>query len=176
MGPPVRGWPDRFAARLPWPVAVPLAVVAGGGVGMVNGLLTVRLMAVMPFFPSFFPTMATTALSIGLAEALLPSKQPIAISSPGFSDAFGFAGTLASDVPILYALAVVVMMHLVLRRTTFGYRVQAVGTNRRAARLVGINVGATKFWVMTVSGMLAAFAGVLTAGYFQAGYSQLGNG
>lgn len=161
---------------LPWPLAVPLAVLSGGVVGIINGVLTGRLMSVMPFFPSFFPTIATTALSMGVAEALLPSKQPIAISDPAFSSVFGFGGTLASDVPILYALAVVALMHIILTRTTFGYRVEAVGTNRRAARLVGINVGMTKFWVMTVSGMLAAFAGVLVAGYFQAGYSQLGTG
>jgi ribose transport system permease protein len=156
----------------PWPIAVIAAVVAGALIGTLNGFLTGLLVAVMPFFPSFFPTLATTALALGAAEAMLPSKQAIAISNPGFAAAFGFSGTF--NVPILYALAVVAIVHLVLTRTSFGYRIQAVGANRKAAPLVGINVRHTKFWVLTVSGLLAGFGGVLTAGYFQAGYSQLG--
>lgn len=158
----------------PWPVAGATAVLAGGATGAVNGLLTGRLLSVMPFFPSFFPTLATTALSLGLAEALLPSKQAIAISNPDFAAFFGFAGTLS--IPILYALAVVVLVHVVLTRTTLGHHIQAVGSNRRASPFIGINVRRLKFLVLTISGLLAGFSGVLTAGYFQAGYSQLGKG
>lgn len=158
----------------PWALAVPVAVAAGGVLGAVNGILTGRLVSVMPFFPSFFPTLATTALALGLAEAMLPSKQAIAISNAGFAAVFGFSGTF--NVPILYALAIVALMHVILTRTSFGYRIQAVGANRRAAPLVGINVKRTKFWVLTVSGALAGFGGVLTAGFFQAGHSMLGRG
>ncbi len=158
----------------PWPVAVLAGVGSGGVVGTINGLLTLRLLDVMPFFPSFFPTMATTALSLGVAETLLPSYQAIAITDPTFAMLFGFSHTF--NVPILYALALVGLLHLALTRTVFGYRVQAVGTNRQAARLVGIDVRRTKFWVMTVSGLISGFAGVLTAGFFQSGYSLLGKG
>src|SRR5260370_30629694 len=105
---------------------------------------------------------------------MLPSKQAIAISNADFAAVFGFAGTF--NVPIVYALAVVALIHLTLTRTSFGYRIQAVGANRRASPLVGMNVKRTKFWVLTVSGLLAGFGGVLTAGFFQAGYSQLGKG
>ena len=158
----------------PWLLAVPSAVVAGAAIGAINGFLTGRLVSVMPFFPSFFPTLATTALALGIAEAMLPAKQAIAISDDSFAAAFGFSGTL--DVPVLYALAVVALMHVVLTRTSFGYKIQAVGANRKAAPLVGIDVKRTKFWVLTVSGALAGFGGVLTAGFFQAGHSMLGKG
>jgi len=163
-----------ISQNLPWPVAVAVAVITGGVIGAINGILTGHLVPVMPFFPSFFPTLATTALALGVAEAMLPSKQAVAISNPDFATVFGFAGTF--NVPILYALSVVAFVHLVLTRTSFGYRIQAVGANRRAAPLAGTNVKRTKFWVLTVSGLLAGFGGVLTAGFFQAGYSQLGKG
>lgn len=159
---------------VPWPLAALAAVASGGLVGVVNGALTGRLLGIMPFFPSFFPTLATTALSLSVAEALLPSKQAVAISNASFAKIMGFSGTF--NVPILYAIAVVLLIHLVLTRTAFGYRVQAIGANRRAASFVGINVKGTKFWVLTISGVLAGFGGVLVAGYFQAGYSQLGQG
>jgi ribose transport system permease protein len=158
----------------PWPIAVMIAVLAGGAIGAVNGLLTGRLLSVMPFFPSFFPTLATTALGLGLAEALLPSKQAVAISNPEFAAVFGFTGTV--NIPILYALAVVALVHVLLTRTTFGHHIQAVSANRRASPFVGIKVRRLKFWVLTTSGLLAGFGGVLTAGFFQAGYSQLGKG
>lgn len=159
---------------VPWPVAVIGAVLAGGVVGAVNGVLTGHLVPVMPFFPSFFPTLATTALTLGLAEALLPAKQAIAITDPGFSTVFGFSRSF--DLPVLYALVVVILVHLVLTRTALGYRIQAVGANRRAAPLVGINVLRTKIWTLTISGVLSGFAGVLVAGYFQAGHSMLARG
>jgi ribose transport system permease protein len=163
-----------ISLHLAWPVAVLVAVAAGGMLGAINGVLTGHLVPVMPFFPSFFPTLATTALALGVAEAMLPSKQAIAISNSDFAAVFGFTGTF--NVPILYALGVVAVVHLVLTRTSFGYRIQEVGANRRASPLVGTNVKRTKFWVLTVSGLLAGFGGVLTAGFFQAGYSQLGKG
>jgi len=159
---------------VPWPAAVLAALAAGACVGAVNGLLTGHLVPVMPFFPSFFPTLATTALTLGLAEALLPSKQAVAISDPAFASVFGFSTPLA--VPILYALAAVALVHLMLTRTALGYSIQSVGANRRAAPYVGVNVRWTKFWVLTISGLLSGFAGVLVAGFFQAGYSLLAKG
>ena len=159
---------------MPWSLAVLAAVASGGVVGMANGLLTGHLVPVMPFFPSFFPTMATTALTLGIAESLLPSKQAIAISDLDFASVFGFTSTF--NVPVLYALAIVMLMHVMLTKTGLGYRIQAVGANRRAAPLVGINVRWTKFWVLTISGILSGFAGVLIAGFFQAGYSMLAKG
>ena len=159
---------------VPWPLAALAAVASGGALGAINGALTCRLLDLMPFFPSFFPTLATTALSLGVAEALLPSKQAIAISNTSFARVMGFSGTF--NAPVLYALAVVAFVHVLLTRTGFGYRVQAVGANRRAASFVGIRVRQTKIGVMVASGLLAGFGGLLVAGYFQAGYSQLGQG
>jgi ribose transport system permease protein len=150
------------------------AIAVGACIGAINGLLTSHLVPVMPFFPSFFPTLATTALTLGLAEAMLPAKQAVAISDPGFASVFGFSGTI--DAPVIYALIVVLLIHLLLTRTALGYRIQAVGANRRAAPLVGIDVKATKFWVLTISGALSGFAGVLVAGFFQAGHSLLARG
>ena len=159
---------------VPWPFCVSASIAVGACAGAVNGVLTGHLVPVMPFFPSFFPTLATTALTLGLAEALLPSKQAIAISDPAFASVFGFNTPFA--VPILYALAAVLLVHLMLTRTALGYSIQSVGANRRAAPYVGINVRWTKFWVLTISGMLSGFAGVLVAGFFQAGYSLLAKG
>ncbi len=163
-----------LSLNYPWPLAVCAAIAAGACVGAVNGLLTVHLLPIMPFFPSFFPTIATTALSLGVAEALLPSKQALVINNSAFATIYGTSSWF--DAPIAYALIIVGVMQFMLTRTSLGYRIVAVGANRRAAPLVGIDVTQTKFLVMLISGALCGFAGVMVAGYFQSGYSLLGNG
>lgn len=154
----------------PWPVAVIAAIATGGLVGVINGLLTARLVGVVPLFPSFLPTLAMQWVCIGLAGALEPSQEAISISSDAFATLF--EGLL----PLAYAVVVVALIQIVLSRSPLGYRIFAVGSNRNAARLVGINVARTKVSVLTVSGLLTGFAGVIMAGYFQGGYASVAKG
>jgi ribose/xylose/arabinose/galactoside ABC-type transport system permease subunit len=154
----------------PWQVAAAVAIAAGAVIGCVNGLLTARLVGFVPLFPSFLPTLAMYWIAIGVAEAFLPSQQAITIVDPDFGDLF------AGNLPIVYAVVTVVLVHLLLTRTAFGYRVFAVGSNRKAAALAGIDVVRTKFAILAVSGLLCGVGGVFEAGYFQGGYSRIAQG
>jgi ribose/xylose/arabinose/galactoside ABC-type transport system permease subunit len=154
----------------PWPIAVVAAVAAGGVVGVINGVLTARLVGLIPLFPSFLPTLAMQWVCIGVAGALEPSQQSITISDPAFAALFG--GLL----PLAYAIVVVILIQIVLSRSALGYRIFAVGSNRSAARLVGIDVARTKASVLALSGLLTGFAGVIMAGYFQGGYANVAQG
>ena len=160
----------------PWPLAVVLALGAGIGAGMVNGFFTAWLARVVPRFPSFLVTMAMLSITGGLAQTIQPAQQAVAIHQEGFRAAFGFTSSLVTSPTTWYALAVVFAAHLVLTRSRFGYALSSVGKNARAAQLVGFNVVRTKFWVLTVSGLLAAVGGVLLAGYVQAGYFAVAKG
>jgi ribose transport system permease protein len=154
----------------PWLVAVAAAVAAGGVVGVINGVLTARLVNVIPLFPSFLPTLAMQWVCIGLAGLLEPSQQSITINNQAFANLFG--GLL----PLIYAIVVILIIQAVLSRTALGYRIFAVGSNRSAARLVGIDVARTKASVLALSGLLTGFAGVIMAGYFQGGYANVAQG
>jgi ribose/xylose/arabinose/galactoside ABC-type transport system permease subunit len=154
----------------PWPIAVVAAVAAGGVVGVINGVLTARLVGLIPLFPSFLPTLAMQWICIGVAGALEPSQQSITISDPAFAALFG--GLL----PLAYAIVVVILIQIVLSRSALGYRIFAVGSNRSAARLVGIDVARTKASVLALSGLLTGFAGVIMAGYFQGRYANVAQG
>jgi len=154
----------------PWPVAVVAAVAAGGLVGVINGVLTARLVGIIPLFPSFLPTLAMQWVCIGIAWAMEPSQEAITISNKTFAGLFG--GLL----PLAYAIVLVALIQVVLSRSALGYRIFAVGSNRSAARLVGINVARTKAAVLAVSGVLTGFAGVIMAGYFQGGYANVAQG
>jgi ribose transport system permease protein len=65
-------------------------------------------------------------------------------------------------------LALAVAMHLLLHRTRFGYRVQAMGSNPDAARLAGIPVDRTRIMVLTLMGLVAGLVGAVFVGFRQA--------
>lgn len=159
-----------------WPLSVGLGLVVGLLVGMINGSLTAWLASSFPRFPSFLITLATLSITTGAALALQPMQQPIAINSPQFKNIFGFTDSVIRSYPTWYAVTVVAIAYFVLTKSRFGYAMYAVGTNARAARLVGFGVLRTKFWVLTVSGCLAAFGGILMAGYVQAGFHVVAQG
>lgn len=159
-----------------WPSAVGMGLAVGLTVGMINGVLTAWLAASFPRFPSFLVTLATLSITTGAALALQPMQQPIAINHTAFKEIFGFTDSVISSYPTWYAVVVVAVAYFVLTKSSFGYAMYAVGTNARAARLVGFDVLRSKFWVLTISGLLAAFGGILMAGYVQAGFHVIATG
>ncbi|MFT8356457.1 MAG: sugar ABC transporter permease [Bifidobacterium aquikefiri] len=67
-------------------------------------------------------------------------------------------------IPGLVLVALIVIYHMVTERTRFGRHVYAVGGNRQAAALSGVNVSRTYFTVMANMSFLAALAGILFLG------------
>ncbi len=66
---------------------------------------------------------------------------------------------------MLLFLGFALICAFVLRRTTFGRRVYATGGNAAAARLSGVNTGRVQLTTYVISGLLAAIAGLVLAGY-----------
>jgi ribose transport system permease protein len=159
-----------------WPMAVLMALGSGLVAGMINGAFTAWLAPYVPRFPSFLVTLATLSAATGLAQSLQPMQQAIAINNPAFGIAFGFNRSALTSLPTWYVLAILILAHFTLTKTSFGYAIKAIGANARAAKLVGFSVLGSKFWVMTVSGIFAAAAGVLLAGFVQAGFANIAKG
>jgi ribose transport system permease protein len=159
-----------------WPMAVLMALGSGLVAGMINGAFTAWLAPYVPRFPSFLVTLATLSAATGLAQSLQPMQQAIAINNPAFGIAFGFNQSALTSLPTWYVVAILILAHFTLTKTSFGYAIKAIGANARAAKLVGFSVLRSKFWVMTVCGILAAAAGVLLAGFVQAGFANIAKG
>ncbi|KHQ50123.1 MULTISPECIES: ABC transporter permease [Mameliella] len=159
-----------------WPLAVLAALAAGGAVGLVNGLFTALLIPSFPRFPSFLVTLATLSITLGIAQSLQPLQQSIAINDASFQVAFRFASTIPASPPFWYMVALVVVAHVLLSRARFGYAAYAVGTNPRAAELVGHSAVRIRASVMVISGLTAAFGGVMLAGFVQAGFGGIAQG
>jgi ribose transport system permease protein len=163
-------------AGVPWIAAIAAAILAGVVVGLVNGFLTIRLAARFKLFPSFLATLATTAITFGVAQNLSPLNQAVPILDAGFGSAFGFGSSLLTTKPVFYALLILAGVGVILRASRFGHEVFAVGASRRAASLVGVNVAWTQLRVMVLSAVLAAMAGVMLAGYSGTGSFQVARG
>ncbi|MGW2964530.1 ABC transporter permease [Streptomyces sp. NPDC001220] len=136
----------------PW-IAALIALIAGAVVGVANGALIA--------FVGVQPIVATLALMVagrGLALVLLPQLKDV--RDPGLA-ALGSGDVLGVPYLVLIATALAVLVAFVMRRTTFGRQVLAIGDSRPAARLAGLPVRRVLVVVYVCSGALAAIAGVL---------------
>src|SRR5256885_5684832 len=136
------------------PVAMVLAVGAGGRAGLVNGLIIPRFKV-----PPLIATLATLALYRGLAEGISQSR-----SVRGYPEWFYVLGQRdAAGVPVqVWIMLVAVLVSAgILGLTTFGRATYAVGANETAARFSVVAVGRTRLLVYTASGLMSGLAAVI---------------
>ena len=138
-----------------WPVAVVVAILAGALLGATMGSLSSYLK-----LPAFMVTLAGMQSIRGLTY-LTTNGTPTTAEIP-IGLRFLGAGTIAG-VPVVGVIFVVTALvaGFLLRRTTFGEHVYAVGSNAAAARLSGLPVQRIVTAAFVISGALAALSGVL---------------
>lgn len=149
--------------------ALPAALGAGAVIGAGTGAAVAYA-----GLPPFIITLGTYTALRGAAYLLAGGTSVI-----NNDLAFGWIGNEAlGPVPwlIVIAAAVVAVCALLLRRTVFGRNVYAVGGSPEAAHLAGINVGGVLIGVYTLSGLLAALGGVMSASRLYSANGQLGTG
>ena len=152
---------------VPVVLAIMLGLVAGAALGFVNGLLITK-----GRIPDFIATLGMLITVRGAALILtagLPGPSHLtALTLKSYlpEEIIWMGSGKIAGVPtaILIALAVVVVGWVLLIYTGFGRALFAVGGNREAARVSGINVDRTKLVVYTVSGLMAAVAGLVLTG------------
>jgi ribose transport system permease protein len=148
-------------------VGMPIALVIGVLAGMLNGLIITR-----GRIPDFIATLGTLATLRGIALLItggLPVPSHLTATElrgylPGEMIWMGSADLLGIPVAGLIALGAGLIGWYILRYTAFGRSIYAVGGNREAARVSGINIDRTKLLVYAFSGLMAAIAGVVLAG------------
>ncbi|WP_235919351.1 ABC transporter permease [Aureimonas psammosilenae] len=150
--------------------AIPVALLCGALVGLVNGFGVAFLR-----LPSMIFTLGMNAVLQGLMVIHTGGSAP----QDHATDLMHFlaVGRLVAGVPnalLVWAL-VGAFVIFVLTRTAFGRRVYAVGNREQAAYLAGINTNLVIVGCFVLSGMAAAFAGVLLAGYSTKAYQAMGD-
>jgi len=119
-------------------------------------------------------TLASMAAYRGLAEGISKGR-PIS----GFPDGFQWLGTgavMGVPVPLIILMIAAMIAIVVASRTTYGFRVYAIGCNERAAGYSAIPVARVKFLLYTMSGTVAALAGVLLVARRNTAKADLGTG
>jgi ribose transport system permease protein len=147
---------------MPIPEAVLLSILAGVLVGYLNGLAITRL--------NINPLIATLGmLSIIRGFAFVFSG---GLTQTILDEGFGFLGR-GYVVGIPFQVIVMVVLFLltawIMRWTTFGRSIYAVGGNAQASRLAGIPVRRIQMIVYILSGLSAALGGVFLASQLGAG-------
>jgi simple sugar transport system permease protein/ribose transport system permease protein len=142
--------------------AIAADLIALGGalaIGGLNGALVSRdLGGRAP--QAIVITLATLIAGRGLAQVLSNDGQLVSVSDPTF-ELLGRGHVGPVPVPVLIAALAGIVATLVLRTTSFGRYVLAVGGNRAAARLAGVPVRLTLLSVYIISALLSAVAGLL---------------
>ena len=150
--------------HLPIPAAIPIVLVAGAVIGLINGLIVTKIKV-----NSVIATLGVGTILTGLAFAYSASAPIVA----GVPEAFLqlSLGRWLAGVPndIVVMALVLAGLWLLVERTAIGQEIQAVGGNPAAARLAGIDVDRIKILGFVISGVCAALTGILLA-------SRLGSG
>ena len=144
--------------------------------GAINGGLIV--------FGRLQPFIATLAMMVGaLGVGRLTAGQDNAViavyTGTNATESFEVLRSMLWGVlpmPSLFFLAAIVMFGAILRFTTFGRYVYAIGGNLEAAKLSGIKVAQVQFAAYALSGLLAGVAGVLFVAQYRQGKPDAGSG
>ena len=138
---------------------VALAMLAALALAFAIGALNGALIAGFKIQP-IIVTLALLITGRGIAQVMSQGGQLISFSNPTFEQlGKGHVGPVPFQVVVM--MVVVVGAIFVVRATSFGRYVAAVGGNEEAARLAGVKVNRTKITVYAISGLLAGLAGLI---------------
>jgi len=149
-------------------LALLIGIAVGAAVGIVNGYLVA-----FRGLESFIVTLGMLSLARGLVYVYTQGVP----RSPHAADFSNVANTYILGVPVEFLIWVVliIVVSFVTRRTVFGRRVYAVGSNIDAARASGIPVRNTLFLVYLIAGALSGLGGFLLAAQIGVGTPTAGN-
>ena len=138
-------------------LGVVAALLASALCGAFNGFLVAKL--------NIQPMVATLILFTagrGIAQ-LITSGQITYVRVGSYKVFGGYIGKIPVPVPIFLAIIVVLLVHLVLKKTALGLYIESVGINGTASRLVGLNSTMIKFVTYVICGLMAGIAGVIAS-------------
>ena len=151
-------------------LAIPVGILSGALFGLVNGLGVAYLR-----IPSMIITLATNVVAQGLMVLYTGGFSPRDSAPPAMR--WLATGAIIPGVPnaILVWAAVSAVMVFLFGRTSYGRSVYGIGNSERAAYLSGVDTRRVVMIAFVISGALAAFAGVLGAGYASKAAQSMGD-
>jgi ribose/xylose/arabinose/galactoside ABC-type transport system permease subunit len=135
-------------------LSILLCLLAGAAAGLLSGAL-VAVVGVQPIVATLALLVGGRGLALVISDGQLKDIRNVTILDLGDGAVAGIPYT------VLVALVLVVLVALLVNKTTFGRQLVAVGGNRRAAEFAALPVKRVLLGVYVLSGVLAAIAGIL---------------
>lgn len=142
------------------PLGIVVALAAGTGWGLLNGLLVTLLR-----LPPFIVTLGSLGMAFGGAD-LLTGGTNLSSVPTGFQNSLGNGTILGIYVPVIVALIAIVIAHVLLTQTRFGRFTAAIGSNEEGSRRSGVPVDRHLIKVYALTGFLCGLAGLIDLARF----------
>lgn len=159
-----------LAAHMPLAPAIGVALLIGATLGALSGFIIAHWR-----IQSFLVTLGLLSVARGLS-LVLSDGRTIYIEDERFLNITALATFGPVSSLMIWTVVTLVLTWVLLNLTTFGRRIRALGGNAEAARQAGISALSVNVRVFMLSGLLAAFAGLLMAGRMSSGLPTVGAG
>lgn len=141
-----------------WGLPAPIAIINGLLVGFIFGLINGVLISKYKLQPMVC-TLGTSSIAKGLT-LLSTSGRSLFVTKKMFIN-LGNESILGIPIPAIAAILFFILSYIILSRTLFGRSVYAIGGNREATRLSGINTFKVETFVYAISGVAASIVGII---------------
>ena len=135
-----------------------IGIVAGGVVGFINGTLLTRLHLPHPFVSTLGMKNVLWGLALLVTGSQMINTFPASVQWLGLTTIVGF------PVSFIVVIVLYIVMHVFLSKTALGRSIYCAGGNMEATRLSGINTANVLTFCYTMSGIMAALAGIVSVG------------
>lgn len=158
--------------------AIICGVLVAGIFGALNGILVAKV-----GLPAFIATLGATNIARGLGQTIsdgrVISMTKLAKNIPGY-DWFTFlgAGKIPGGIPMMaiFFVVITIIAYFLVHKTTFGFYLKAMGGNKTAAKVVGINITKVRILAFTIEGILCGIGGILSLSWIGSVQGSTGDG
>ncbi len=135
-------------------ISILVILIMGSLMGLLNGALISY-----GKLPPFIATLGTMKIFRSVTQQMTKTFNPTVPQGFKLIASARIGGQVV--LPIIYWVAVVLLMHIIFKKTTLGRHTIAIGSNEKAAKLSGINVSKVKCKIYALSGLMVAIASVI---------------
>ena len=134
--------------------AIIVILIMGTIMGLMNGALIAY-----GKLPPFIATLGTQKIFRSVTQQLTKTFNPTVPQNFKLIASARIGGQVI--LPVIYWIAVIILMHIIFKKTALGRQTIAIGSNEKAAKLSGINVSKVKLKIYALSGIMVAIASVI---------------
>lgn len=148
-------------------VSLTFGLCFGALVGLINGLLITK--------GKINPLITTLATGFMLSGGviILSKGYSIIVANKQFT-IIGTTQFYGIPIPLIMLILLYIVFHIIMSNTVFGRHIYCMGGNPDAAKIAGVNIERLQLIVYAISGILAAFAGIVLASRMGAAQNSIG--